>query len=319
MIEEQPLISIPVLTYNGEKFLREQLDSIFAQTYKNIEVIACDDGSTDDTQNILKEYERTHGLICHFNIKNIGVSKNLATALSLCNGSFIAPSDQDDIWNPEKLHILTDHIGENVLIYSPSTAIDQYGAVIKNFTPPTQKLIRGHNNKAFFLDNCVSGHTIMFKHELIKHIIPIPDAVYPDWWIAFVASTYGSIDYFEKSLVYYRRHDTQMTRHRKKEKRKIHQKIMRKEEEKKSSVQRKIDILAAFSSLNILNPETRSLLHDIISEYKKFSTSYYNKKLVSLLHQHQNEIFAMTDEGNHSKLIKHHAFGLWYYRMKLYT
>jgi glycosyltransferase involved in cell wall biosynthesis len=316
---QKPLISIPIFTYNGEKFLREQLDSIFAQTYENIEVIACDDCSTDGTVDILKEYEKAHGLICYYNETNLGVSKNVAKALLLCHGDFIAPSDQDDIWKPEKLQILIDHIGENTLIYSTSTAIDESGSILKDFILHTQKLIHGHNNKAFFFDNCVSGHTILFKKELIDHVIPLPAIIYPDWWIAFVASTYGTIEYYEESLVYYRRHSTQMTKLQKKTKVKLYAKIFHKEQQKKTSIQRKIDILKAFSSLAILDQESNILLKNIIFELEKFSTVYFNSTLVSLLEAYKNEIFAMSQDTNYSKLIEGLARGIWYYRIKLYS
>ncbi len=318
-MSQTPLISIPIFTYNGERFLREQLDSIFSQTYTNIEVIACDDGSTDKTKKILQEYETKYGLICHFNEINIGVNKNVAKALSLCNGDFIAPSDQDDIWMPEKLQTLIDHIGDNVLIYSTSKAIDQDGKVLDSYTPQKHKLIRGSNPKAFFFDNCVSGHTIMFKRELVPYLIPLPQTVYPDWWIAFTAANYGSIDYYKEPLVYYRRHDTQLTKNEKKKKYMLHQKLYYKEKQKKNDIQHKINILTDLASLSILDIEIKRLLQEIIIELKKFSNVFYNKKLSALLNLYKNDIFAMAEQTEHIKLIKKYAWGIWYYRTRLYS
>jgi glycosyltransferase involved in cell wall biosynthesis len=315
-----PLISIPIFTYNGEKFLREQLDSIFAQTYKHIEVIACDDGSTDATKTILKEYETKYGLICHFNEVNLGVNKNVEKALSLCNGDFIAPSDQDDIWKPEKLQTLLEHIGENVLIYSTSIAVDQNGKVLTNYMGHTHKLIRGNNNKAFLFDNCVSGHTILFKRELLPFLIPLPKTVYPDWWIAFVASTYGTIEYYNKEyLVYYRRHNNQLTKTQIKVKHQLFQKLQYKEKQKKDEVMYKINILTDFKTLHILDVESQQLIEQLITELGKFPNVFYNQKLYALLNQYKKEVFAMSGEAEQTKLAKKYSRGLWYYRAKLYS
>jgi glycosyltransferase involved in cell wall biosynthesis len=316
---QNPLISIPVFTYNGAHFLREQLDSLFSQTYKNIEVIACDDGSTDETKKILQEYETKHGLVCHFNETNIGVNKNVEKALSLCNGDFIAPSDQDDIWKSEKLQILLDHIGENTLIYSTSTAIDQDGQILNGYIPQKHNLIQGNNNKAFFFDNCVSGHTMMFKRELVPFLLPFPGTIYPDWWIAFVASTYGPIEYYKEPLVYYRRHDTQMTQNKKKMKYKLYQKLYYKEKQKKDAILHKINILNDLASLNILDLESKHLIEEIIIELKKFPNVFHNQRLFTLLDRHKNDIFAMADQTEQTTLIKKYARGIWYYRTRLYS
>lgn len=80
------MISIALAAYNGEKFLRKQLDSIYAQTYKDIEVVACDDCSLDGTVSILKEYENKYGLRLYCNEKNLGYIKNFEKVISLCKG-----------------------------------------------------------------------------------------------------------------------------------------------------------------------------------------------------------------------------------------
>ena len=93
------MISIAMATYNGEKFLRYMLDSILSQTYQDIELIICDDNSSDSTCLILKEYEKNNSRIkLYFNESNLGFIKNFEKAISLCSGDYIALSDQDDIW-----------------------------------------------------------------------------------------------------------------------------------------------------------------------------------------------------------------------------
>ena len=96
-------ISIAMATFNGEKYLREQLDSIYSQTLLPYEIVAADDCSTDRTTEILEEYRIKKGLKYLVNEHNIGVVKNFEKAISLCQGDYVALSDQDDIWFPEKL------------------------------------------------------------------------------------------------------------------------------------------------------------------------------------------------------------------------
>lgn len=111
------LVSIAMATYNGEKYLKEQLDSIYAQTYKNIEVIVCDDCSSDKTVEILDEYKEKYGLKYYINEKNLGFKKNFEKAISLCSGDFIALADQDDIWIESKIEIFLKSKGIDNLIY----------------------------------------------------------------------------------------------------------------------------------------------------------------------------------------------------------
>ncbi len=113
----QPLVSIAMTTYNGEKYLSAQLDSILNQTYKNLEIIICDDCSTDDTRQILTNYSKKDSRIkLFFNDKNLGYSKNFQKAISLCTGNFISLSDQDDIWIPEKISLGINNIQNYDLI-----------------------------------------------------------------------------------------------------------------------------------------------------------------------------------------------------------
>jgi glycosyltransferase involved in cell wall biosynthesis len=104
---EQPLVSVAMCTYNGEKFINLQLDSILAQTYHNLELVIVDDGSTDETFNIISDYAKKDGRIkCFKNEVNLGFNKNYERAIKLTTGEFIAISDQDDIWLPHKMMMM---------------------------------------------------------------------------------------------------------------------------------------------------------------------------------------------------------------------
>ena len=97
-------VSVVMTTYNGELFLREQLDSILCQTYPIHELIVQDDCSTDNTVEIIKEYATRHPFIkLYVNEHNLGFNKNFKTAVMKATGDYVAIADQDDIWFPEKI------------------------------------------------------------------------------------------------------------------------------------------------------------------------------------------------------------------------
>lgn len=122
------MISIAMATYNGEKYLREQLDSILAQTVQDFELIVCDDCSTDLTMQILNEYaERDSRIKVFENEENLGFKKNFEKVIGLCSGNYIALSDQDDIWLPEHLEVLYKNIGEKSTSWGNSLLIDSNG------------------------------------------------------------------------------------------------------------------------------------------------------------------------------------------------
>jgi len=205
-----PLISIAMTTYNGEKYLKEQLDSIYAQTYKNIEVIVCDDCSSDGTVEILKEYSQQYNLKYYRNTKNIGLVKNFEKAILLCRGDFIALSDQDDIWHEKKLSVLFQKLSNNLLIHSDCRIMDSENNILQNFW----KRNSGYDIKIenLLFQNVVTGCTILFKKELLKTALPFPEAlIYHDWWLAMCSAIQNKICYTEECLIDYRVHASQDT------------------------------------------------------------------------------------------------------------
>src|SRR3954471_19806627 len=116
-VEPLKLISIVLATYNGEKYLAKQLESLFRQTYENIEIIAVDDCSNDKTLEILNEHAKRHRNMKVFvNELNLGFIKNFDKGCSLASGEFIAPCDQDDYWDPFKMEKLFDNMGSFPMI-----------------------------------------------------------------------------------------------------------------------------------------------------------------------------------------------------------
>ena len=206
-----PLISIAMTTYNGEKYLKKQLDSLCNQTYPNIEVVVCDDRSKDNTESILKSYQKRLKLQYFVNEQNLGVVKNFEKALSLCHGAYIALCDQDDIWLPNKIETLVRNIGTYSLIFSDAALIDINDKIIEPSFRKFQKLVIWTERPLLplFFGNFVTGCTAMLTKELVDKALPIPGGErFHDWWLATVATKLHGIKALDNKLVLYRQHGT---------------------------------------------------------------------------------------------------------------
>lgn len=207
-MDPKPLVSIALCTFNGERFLKEQLDSIINQSYSNLELIIVDDYSTDKTFEILEEYAEKHSFIKIFqNDQNIGYIKNFEKAISLCNGALIALSDQDDIWQSNKIEKQVNAIGDSLLIYHDSEFIDYQGNSLYKNMSDIMRLYRGDQPEVFLFFNCISGHSVLLKRELLDFLLPFPNTYFHDWWMGYIAANHGKIDYLNDRLVHYRQHE----------------------------------------------------------------------------------------------------------------
>jgi len=200
-------ISVVMATYNGEHFLRKQLDSILAQTLQPREIIIIDDCSKDGTAAIANEYAETHQQIRFVaNEFNLGYIGNFEKGMLLATGDFIALSDQDDIWIAEKLEKLYRGIGGHLLIYSDSELIDENDAILHKKMSDIKNQIAYNNCLMYTIGAWAPGHTFLFKKELVKRCIPFPAIVTHDFWLGFVATCYSPIQYLPEPLVQYRQH-----------------------------------------------------------------------------------------------------------------
>ncbi len=194
-------------TFNGEAFLAAQLDSIFGQTYSNIEVVAVDDASQDASFSILEDYARRHpNMQVAQNAQNLGFAKNFERACRMAAGSLIALCDQDDIWLPQKLERLAAAMGNSALIHCNSALCNEKGALIGVLA----------SDRAQFkpLDNCLEqavfcriyGHASLITRPLLEKAIPFLPRLPHDWWLCFIATFSGGIQYLPETLVHYRQH-----------------------------------------------------------------------------------------------------------------
>ena len=212
------MISIAMTTYNGEKYVGEQIDSILTQTISDFELIICDDCSKDNTVEIIKEKQKTDNRIkLHLNDNNLGFKKNFEKAISLCSGEYVALSDQDDIWERNHLELLYDNLGNYSLACGNAIMIDQYG---QNKGVKLNEVEKLHfiNNKnkliyrILFYGNCFQGASMLFKKETINSYLPIPEKIpYHDVWFAACATLDKGIVYSFEIINRYRQHGSNIT------------------------------------------------------------------------------------------------------------
>ena len=213
-MDTQPLISIALCTYNGRRNLKPQLDSLLTQTYTQIEIVACDDASSDDTFEILTQYaQRDARLRCRRNPHNLGFSGNFEQAIRLCRGELIALCDQDDIWLPQKLEVLLEALNrrEAVMVYCNSGLIDADGRAFGRRLDGSVARRDIDHPAPFVFDNPCSGHATLYRRAVVERALPFPEGTFHDWWLAFAAASLGPVAYVDECLVQHRRHQDSVT------------------------------------------------------------------------------------------------------------
>ena len=295
-MEQYRLVSIAMCTYNGAKYLPAQLDTLLNQTYSNVEIVIVDDCSTDETYNILKTYKSVYQKITVFqNERNLGFLANFERAVSLCKGEFIALCDQDDLWHPKKIELQVNAIKENVFVYHDSAFIYEDGTLMNKKMSDLMNLYRGGNSEAFLFFNCVSGHSILMKKSLLEEALPLPEHYFHDWWLAYVATNVGTIDFIPECLVQYRQHDESETNILKLTRTKDNYNMSADQ-----NYQRTLNWLAYCAGFK--GNKNKILIEEIYNEYKQLVKNNFSLKLSLLLFKHLNDIYYIRKRAVLSKL-----------------
>ena len=218
-------------TYNGEKFLREQIDSILAQSIQDFELVVCDDCSSDSTIEILEGYQQSDKRIkVYKNESNLGFKKNFEKAISLCDGEYIALCDQDDIWSPDHLEVLKDAIKDKILACGNAELIDKDGNSLgitfweqEAFdSVPSSDL--GKAKSILLFRGSYQGAAMMIKRQIVKTALPIPEKyTFHDSWLALVACFCGGIACVDIPILKYRRIEESVTGMRKRKRSRFYQ------------------------------------------------------------------------------------------------
>ena len=209
---ENKKIDILMATYNGEKYLAEQLDSIINQTYHNWNLLIRDDNSTDRTLEIIQDYQKKDNRIklLKDNKGNLGIVKNFEELLKNSESEFIMFSDQDDIWVENKLDMYLKMIekikNKGFMIHSDAILFDKNKSNILKDTFISKKAINKGLENVFF-NYFVQGATILISKEIKNFILPFPKEVYlHDRYIHLISELFFERIFVNKALIYYRQH-----------------------------------------------------------------------------------------------------------------
>lgn len=211
------LVSIALATYNGEKFIAEQMESILNQSFQDFEVVIHDDCSTDGTFDLLHQFaKKDNRIILKRNEHNLGFAKNFKTIVDDCSGEYIAFSDQDDIWAIKHLEILLSIIGNKDVACGNALLVDQnndsLGFTMKDVVGMKNRIESNRFCWRLFFDNFVQGSAMLVRRELCEKYLPVPDVVgFHDYWLALVASLNCGVIYTPEIVLRYRQHGNNIT------------------------------------------------------------------------------------------------------------
>lgn len=213
------MIEILLATYNGEKYLREQIDSLLNQTYEDFRIIVRDDGSDDGTIDIIKDYvsQYPHKVVFIEDAVKCGnPASNFMQLIQYATGDYIMFCDQDDVWFPTKLAAMMEEMerqeadkGVPVLVYGDYIIVDEN---LNRISQQGKSQI--HNKKLdlahLLVQNYVTGCCIMVNGALYRQIGQYSnDILMHDWWIAIYAIAFGKIEHLQAELMLYRQHSGQ--------------------------------------------------------------------------------------------------------------
>lgn len=213
------MISVVMCTYNGAKYLKEQIDSILQQTMADFELVVCDDCSNDGTWEILQDYASSNDKIrvCR-NERNLGFLKNYEKALGLASGEYVAMSDQDDIWMPNHLEVLVNLLGDRTIACGNSLLVDENGDSLGMTLKEQEDLTVVSDNpmdvalSIMVYRNPFQGAAMLFRRSFLEKALPIPEGVkYHDSWFAALACFMNGISYTDEVVLHYRMHGSNVS------------------------------------------------------------------------------------------------------------
>lgn len=219
-MNHKPNIDILLATYNGQKYLAEQIDSILSQSYQDWQLLIRDDESCDDTPSIIRDYTAKYPSkikLIEDNSGHLGVSSNFQRLLEKSTSEYIMFSDQDDVWLPSKIEATLnlmkvtekEYPNKPILVHTDLKVVDSQLRTIAESTWQYQGTSpeTGNDLHKVIFQNVATGCTIMINREAKASSLPIPkEAVMHDWWIIINVAKHGKVVYIPDQLVLYRQH-----------------------------------------------------------------------------------------------------------------
>ena len=215
------MISVVMCTFNGETFVREQLESILRQSRRPEAIILSDDGSRDNTLAVARDVlssPAASGIELTILTREtaLGPAGNFSEALGHARPGFVALADQDDVWHPEKLEVLTSLLeteSDCLAIHTDAAIVNRdgrrYGSLMRTLSltgAESSALLRGQGRDALLKRNLATGATMMVRTELLERALPIPPGWVHDEWLAMVAALSGGLRFDPRELIDYRQH-----------------------------------------------------------------------------------------------------------------
>ncbi|MEZ5490118.1 MAG: glycosyltransferase family 2 protein [Gammaproteobacteria bacterium] len=224
-----PRIAVLLPTFNGARFIGQQLDSILAQSVNDLVIVTRDDGSCDQTCEIVERYAQQWPGKFHRVAgaeQNLGPSGNFSFLMQYAldnretlglDSAYLMLCDQDDVWDGRKietelealLKLEASHPGKPLLVHSDLVVVDEELTPIAESFLAFHGLDAGRNDlRNIIFSNTVTGCTALVNEHLVRKALPIPEtAMMHDWWLAMVAAAFGEIGFVPARLVQYRQHD----------------------------------------------------------------------------------------------------------------
>jgi glycosyltransferase involved in cell wall biosynthesis len=214
-------VSVALATYNGERFLPQQLASIQQQTRLPDEVVVCDDRSNDRTVEIIREFAASvaYPVRIFENRQNLGSAANFEHAIRRCEGDLIALSDQDDIWYPIRLERSEQELAAHPpasLVFSDGDIVDDQNQLVGTrlltnfgFTGETRRRLLTGDYTVLAKNRFVTGATVMFRSRIREHCLPVGAGWVHDEWIVALTAAVAEVRPIEIPLIRYRSHPAQ--------------------------------------------------------------------------------------------------------------
>jgi glycosyltransferase involved in cell wall biosynthesis len=277
-----------VITFNGMKYLPQQLESIISQTRAVQHIVISDDNSTDGTWEYLEDWAKRAPVRVTLvrNQPQLGLIANYEQAVSMVEADIVFGSDQDDIWLPDKVELMTavfENHPEVQLVHTDAILIDGNGQELAT-TLLTELVVsdrernavrEGRAYEVYFRRNLVTGATAAFRKKLLDLARPLPSVLYQDAWLAFMASAVGKVHLLDVPTIRYRVHGSNMVG-------------VKVGTSKQGLVAKVRDFYWTFSGKNTLNKNIdhalsrRMVLHERLSSCTELS-SHYRAMMVEAL------------------------------------